>query len=257
MNKTTRTPVIVNEAVILSRAAHSHDQAVRKPAAKHHSQAARKLAAKYQGQGACKPAAKQHGQAVMLRPAPEDTMASYIARRRRRMTILVCEHKQTFCAVRSLMHDEGQRTFFGIRIDGVVYGQQGAFTHAGVLPAFERHACMHSRRGLARLARKPKVRYLYWGDVDSLSVDQIMKMYRANPGSLISPFMPAYRCMLDRALGRKLKKTNNEPASAFSIRIAKHLDPRRRSTYENVLANGLCIPQLVIDKQILRARKAG
>ena len=195
--------------------------------------------------------------AVMLRPSPEDTMASYIARRRRHMTILVCQHKRTFCEVRSLMHDEGQRTFFGQRIDGVVYGQNGAFAHAGVLPAFERHACTRGRTLLMRLLRRPKVRYLYWGDVDSSSVDQIMKVYRANPGTLIRPFMPAYRCMLDRALGRKLRQSDGQPASPFSVRLAKRLDPRRRNTFESVLASDLSIPQHLVDKQILRARKAG
>ena len=247
MSKTKRTPAIVSETAILQGAIAARPAAKRQPA---------------KPQPAKSQPAKRQVEAVILRPTPEDTMACYIARRRRKMTILVCEHKQTFCAVRSLMHDEGQRTFFGQRIDGVVYGQQGAFLHAGVLPAFESHACRR-RRGLARFthslrfARKPKVRYLYWGDVDSASIDQIMALYRANPGTLISPFMPAYRCMIDRAAGRKLKKSNGAEASPFCLRIAKHLDPRRRMAYEAVLAGGLRIPQQLVDKQVLRARKAG
>ena len=278
MSKIKRTPTTITEDILMKGAIVQGPTRKEKNRKNRKAHAARQGRASNRGAGtrggddttrratsACTskgPNSKQPGDAIVLRPAPEDTMASYIARRRRHMTILVCEHKQTFCTVRSLMHDEGQTTFFGQRIDGVVYGQQGAFAHAGVLPAFESHACRR-RRGLARLfrslrfARKPKVRYLYWGDVDSESIQQIMTLYRANPGTPISPFMPAYRCMIDRATGRKLRKTDGAPAGPFCLRIAKHLDPRRRLAYENVLTNGLSIPQQLVDKQVLRAHKAG
>ena len=192
-------------------------------------------------------------EAVFLRPSPEDTMATYIARRRRHMTILVCQHKQTFCIVRGLMHNEGQRTFFGQRIDGVVYVQQEAFAHPGVLSAFEAHSC--TRRGLGRLLGKSKVSYLYWGDVDNDSVQQIMNLYRANPGRNIRPFIPAYRCMLDRARNRKLKPAIASATGTFRIRLAKRLDDCQRATYERVMSQNLTIPQQLVDKQVLRANK--
>ena len=207
-----------------------------------------------------------HGTAALAMPgatlpgAPDRPLAAsrsilcYASHVRRRMTILLCETYSTYADVRSLMKDRGQRRFFGVRIDGVAFGNSGALYQPGSLLELERS--LGDANGLCYTALggafRPQVNYLYWGSISRAAVMALLDLYRANPGWPVKPFAPAYRAMLDAAYSRRLPAAPPAPESSFFMRLEPFLTPMQLSTYRSCLADQLRIPQGIITKRALR-----
>lgn len=178
----------------------------------------------------------------------------YAPRVKHRMTVLLCESLSAYANVRKLMKDCGQRRFFGVHVDGVAYGNNGAFSQPGSLLELERSLgnadgiCYTSLGG----AFRPQVRYLYWGSISRPDVMALLSLYRANPGWNVKPFVPAYRYMLDTAYGRRLPAAPVTDQSSFFLRLEPHFTPMQRSTYREVLADQLRIPQDIVTERVLR-----
>ncbi|MBQ9067531.1 MAG: hypothetical protein IJ131_00495 [Eggerthellaceae bacterium] len=187
-------------------------------------------------------------------PANPVRILSHVARLRSHMNILLCESLTTFAHVRRLMKNNGQRRFFGTRIDAVAFGANAAFAQPWGLMELERSlgdadgVCYTALGG----AYRPRVTYLYWGDICRSSVMEILDVYRANSGRTIRPFAPAYRYMLDLAFGRNLPATPEAPANSFLLRLERYFTPMQRSTYRMVLANQQRIPQGIVTERRLR-----
>lgn len=181
-------------------------------------------------------------------------MLCYAPRIKHRMTILICESLAAFANVRKLMKDRNQRKFFGVRIDGVAYGNTEILLSPGSLLELERS--MGDQDGLCHTplggAFRPQVNYLYWGSISRPAVMALLKLYRANPGWPIKPFVPAYRYMLNTAYGRRLPAAPASPESSFFLRLEPHFTPMQQSTYRQVLADQLRIPQGIVTERILR-----
>ena len=178
----------------------------------------------------------------------------YAPRKKRRMTVLICETLSTFASVRNLMKVHGQRQFFGVRIDAVAYGANDVLSTSGSLLEIERSlgdkdgVCYTSLGG----AFRPKTTYLYWGSISRPAVMALLSLYRANPGWPVKPFVPAYRYMLDTAYGRRLPAAPVTPESSFFLRLEPHFTPMQQSTYRQVLADQLRIPQGIVTERVLR-----
>lgn len=182
--------------------------------------------------------------------------SSYVVAKRRKMSILVCEDASTFARVRTLMHEEHQHRFFGQRFDGVVYMRRDQLAEPGALREVERYLCTKRKLGLQRKARR-SITFLVWGDVSRPGIDRLLRLYQHADGLDVHAFLPAYRCMLDRAYGRTLPHETPHPANSFGLRLAAKLGECQKQTLRTVVEEQLVIPQSLVSTRILRKRARG
>lgn len=145
---------------------------------------------------------------VRHRPMPKPDLVYHAPRRRKHMRVLVTENLDPYLDVHDLMYEDGRTQILGERVHAVVLG--------GGTPVLE-----HNRLSLLLdTLGADTVEVLYWGDVDRAGVDLMMKL-RAELGDKykFSPFSPAYRLMVDRAMERFPDPTDNESTGQANIDV--------------------------------------
>jgi predicted transcriptional regulator len=175
---------------------------------------------------------------------PEYCFHDYIPVRKNPMTLLICENKDIWFNIRRCMFEEGFKSLFGISIDGVVYGNGNKVSQKqGALAEY------------VRFMGNPKVRFLYWGDIDREGFDIYRRTKEVNPNLEIFLFVSGYEKMIERARNIELEdspsskkegKLFNDLFSAFSYEDAIFLK-------ETLAANKL-IPQEIISYKFLSER---
>lgn len=59
---------------------------------------------------------------------PEQCFSDYIPRRMENMTLLICENKDIWFNIRRIMSEDNRFDFFGVGLDGVIFGQGNDIT---------------------------------------------------------------------------------------------------------------------------------
>lgn len=119
---------------------------------------------------------------------PEYCFHDYIPIRKSQMTLLICENKDIWFNIRRCMFEDKFKSLFGIAIDGVVYGNGNKVSQKqGALVEY------------VKFMGNPKVKFLYWGDIDKEGFDIFRRTKEANSDLDISLFLPGYKKMIERA----------------------------------------------------------
>ena len=130
---------------------------------------------------------------------PEYCFHDYIPERKDQMTLLICENKDIWFNIRRCMFEDHYKSLFGVAIDGVVYGNGNKVSQKqGALAEY------------VRFMGNPKVRFLYWGDIDREGFDIYRRTREVNSSLDICLFVPGYRKMIERAQTIEIE---NSPSS--------------------------------------------
>lgn len=126
---------------------------------------------------------------LKLYDTPEYCFHDYIPQKKDEMTLLICENKDIWFNIRRLMFEDGADSLFKVKLDGVVLGNGNEVTQKkGALTEY------------VRFMGSPKVRFLYWGDIDIEGFDIYKRVKEVNSSLDITLFVPGYRKMIERAL---------------------------------------------------------
>ena len=129
---------------------------------------------------------------------PEYCFHDYIPTRKEQMTLLICENKDIWFNIRRRMFEDNCTDFFGIHIDGVVYGNGNKVSQKqGALVEY------------VKFMGNPKVTFLYWGDIDREGFDIFRRTKEVNSTLDISLFIPGYRKMIEKTRGTKLEDSQS------------------------------------------------
>lgn len=119
---------------------------------------------------------------------PEYCFLDYIPVRKENMCLLICENKDIWFNIRRCMFEDGWNTLFGTPIDGVVYGNGNKVSDkTGALAEY------------IKFMGSPKVKFLYWGDIDREGFDIFRRVCQVNDSVEISLYMPGYKKMIEIA----------------------------------------------------------
>lgn len=130
---------------------------------------------------------------------PDYCFHDFIKERKDEMTLLICENKDIWFAIRRLMFEENISDILGTRLDGVVFGNGNKVA--------EKHGALTE---YVRFMGNPKVHFLYWGDIDREGFDIYRRCLAANPDISIELFFNGYKLMLDLAEGKNLEDSPSE-----------------------------------------------
>lgn len=180
------------------------------------------------------------------RPMPKADMLYHVPRRRKSMKILVTENLDPWLDVRDLMYEDGRSLILGERIHGVVLG--------GGNPVIENNRIS----GLLEALGADTVEVLYWGDIDRAGLSLLQRLQVLLDGQhKVTPFMPAYRLMLERAMERYPNPDQNERTTQENVEVADYselLEPlteEQAAYFSSIIDNCGLIPQEILTKQDL------
>ena len=180
------------------------------------------------------------------RPMPKADMLYHVPRRRKSMKILVTENLDPWLDVRDLMYEDGRSLILGERIHGVVLG--------GGNPVIENNRIS----GLLEALGADTVEVLYWGDIDRAGLSLLQRLQVLLDGQYkATPFMPAYRLMLERAMERYPNPDQNERTTQENVEVADYselLEPlteEQAAYFSSIIDNCGLIPQEILTKQDL------
>lgn len=180
------------------------------------------------------------------RPMPKADMLYHVPRRRKSMKILVTENLDPWLDVRDLMYEDGRSLILGERIHGVVLG--------GGNPVIENNRIS----GLLEALGADTVEVLYWGDIDRAGLSLLQRLQVLLDGQYkVTPFMPAYRLMLERAMERYPNPDQNERTTQENVEVADYselLEPlteEQAAYFSSIIDNCGLIPQEILTKQDL------
>lgn len=180
------------------------------------------------------------------RPMPKADMLYHVPRRRKSMKILVTENLDPWLDVRDLMYEDGRSLILGERIHGVVLG--------GGNPVIENNRIS----GLLEALGADAVEVLYWGDIDRAGLSLLQRLQVLLDGQYkVTPFMPAYRLMLERAMERYPNPDQNERTTQENVEVADYselLEPlteEQAAYFSSIIDNCGLIPQEILTKQDL------
>ena len=173
---------------------------------------------------------------------PEYCFHDYIPKRKEQMTLLICENKDIWFNIRRCLFEDHWKSLFGVPIDGVVYGNGNKVSQKqGALAEY------------VKFMGDPKVRFLYWGDIDREGFDIIKRTKEVNPTLEISLFLPGYRKMIERAkMLDKLQKSPSSKKEGMQFdELIRVFSEEEQGYLKSVFANNRLIPQEIISYTLL------
>lgn len=177
------------------------------------------------------------------RPMPKADMLYHVPRRRKSMKILVTENLDPWLDVRDLMYEDGRSLILGERIHGVVLG--------GGNPVVENNRLS----GLLEALGADTIEVLYWGDIDRAGVSLLQRLQVLLDGKYkVTPFMPAYRLMLERAMERYPDPDQNERTTQENVEVANYdqmledLSDEEAAYFSAVIEKCGLVPQEILTK---------
>ena len=115
---------------------------------------------------------------------PEYCFHDYIPERKSSLVLLICENKDIWFNIRRCMFEKNYRSLFGVKIDGVVYGNGNKVSQKkGALIEY------------VKFMGNPSVKFLYWGDIDREGFDIYRRTREVNASLEIELFVTGYRKM--------------------------------------------------------------
>ena len=180
------------------------------------------------------------------RLVPKADMLYHVPRRRKSMKILVTENLDPWLDVRDLMYEDGRSLILGERVHGVVLG--------GGNPVIENNRLS----GLLETLGAETIEVLYWGDIDRAGLNLLQRLQAMLEGRYkVTPFMPAYRLMLERAMERYPDPDQNERTTQESVEVQdfssmlKGLSDEQAAYFSSIIQKCGLIPQEILTKQDL------
>ena len=180
------------------------------------------------------------------RLVPKADMLYHVPRRRKSMKILVTENLDPWLDVRDLMYEDGRSLILGERVHGVVLG--------GGNPVIENNRLS----GLLETLGAETIEVLYWGDIDRAGLNLLQRLQAMLEGRYkVTPFMPAYRLMLERAMERYPDPDQNERTTQDNVEVQdfssmlEGLSDEQAAYFSAVIQKCGLIPQEILTKQDL------
>lgn len=180
------------------------------------------------------------------RPVPKADMLYHVPRRRKSMKILVTENLDPWLDVRDLMYEDGRSLILGERVHGVVLG--------GGNPVIENNRLS----GLLETLGAETIEVLYWGDIDRAGLNLLQRLQAMLEGRYkVTPFMPAYRLMLERAMERYPDPDQNERTTQENVEVQdfssmlEGLSDEQAAYFSSIIQKCGLIPQEILTKQDL------
>lgn len=180
------------------------------------------------------------------RLVPKADMLYHVPRRRKSMKILVTENLDPWLDVRDLMYEDGRSLILGERVHGVVLG--------GGNPVIENNRLS----GLLETLGAETIEVLYWGDIDRAGLNLLQRLQAMLEGRYkVTPFMPAYRLMLERAMERYPDPGQNERTTQENVEVQdfssmlEGLSGEQAAYFSSIIQKCGLIPQEILTKQDL------
>lgn len=180
------------------------------------------------------------------RLVPKADMLYHVPRRRKSMKILVTENLDPWLDVRDLMYEDGRSLILGERVHGVVLG--------GGNPVIENNRLS----GLLETLGAETIEVLYWGDIDRAGLSLLQRLQAMLEGRYkVTPFMPAYRLMLERAMERYPDPDQNERTTQENVEVQdfssmlEGLSDEQAAYFSSIIQKCGLIPQEILTKQDL------
>lgn len=180
------------------------------------------------------------------RLVPKADMLYHVPRRRKSMKILVTENLDPWLDVRDLMYEDGRSLILGERVHGVVLG--------GGNPVIENDRLS----GLLETLGAETIEVLYWGDIDRAGLNLLQRLQAMLEGRYkVTPFMPAYRLMLERAMERYPDPDQNERTTQENVEVQdfssmlEGLSDEQAAYFSSIIQKCGLIPQEILTKQDL------
>ena len=180
------------------------------------------------------------------RLVPKADMLYHVPRRRKSMKILVTENLDPWLDVRDLMYEDGRSLILGERVHGVVLG--------GGNPVIENNRLS----GLLETLGAETIEVLYWGDIDRAGLNLLQRLQTMLEGRYkVTPFMPAYRLMLERAMERYPDPDQNERTTQDNVEVQdfssmlEGLSGEQAAYFSSIIQKCGLIPQEILTKQDL------
>ena len=180
------------------------------------------------------------------RLVPKADMLYHVPRRRKSMKILVTENLDPWLDVRDLMYEDGRSLILGERVHGVVLG--------GGNPVIENNRLS----GLLETLGAETIEVLYWGDIDRAGLNLLQRLQAMLEGLYkVTPFMPAYRLMLERAMERYPDPDQNERTTQDNVEVQdfssmlEGLSDEQAAYFSSIIQKCGLIPQEILTKQDL------
>lgn len=180
------------------------------------------------------------------RLVPKADMLYHVPRRRKSMKILVTENLDPWLDVRDLMYEDGRSLILGERVHGVVLG--------GGNPVIENNRLS----GLLETLGAETIEVLYWGDIDRAGLNLLQRLQAMLEGRYkVTPFMPAYRLMLERAMERYPDPDQNERTTQDNVEVQdfssmlEGLSNEQAAYFSSIIQKCGLIPQEILTKQDL------
>lgn len=180
------------------------------------------------------------------RLVPKADMLYHVPRRRKSMKILVTENLDPWLDVRDLMYEDGHSLILGERVHGVVLG--------GGNPVIENNRLS----GLLETLGAETIEVLYWGDIDRAGLNLLQRLQAMLEGRYkVTPFMPAYRLMLERAMERYPDPDQNERTTQDNVEVQdfssmlEGLSDEQAAYFSSIIQKCGLIPQEILTKQDL------
>ncbi len=172
---------------------------------------------------------------------PEYCFPDYYCRRRKEMTVLICENKDIWFDIRKIMFEDSGCKLWGRVLDGILYGGGNNVTKYKALTEY------------THFMGDVHIRYLYWGDIDREGLNIYLRVIKSNPDISIRLFTEGYIRMMDMA------KNNNVPDSDdkrelmmdYSEIYALFAEEYQKQLEQYILKNAR-VPQEIINYGILR-----
>lgn len=180
------------------------------------------------------------------RLVPKADMLYHVPRRRKSMKILVTENLDPWLDVRDLMYEDGRSLILGERVHGVVLG--------GGNPVIENNRLS----GLLETLGAETIEVLYWGDIDRAGLNLLQRLQAMLEGRYkVTPFMPAYHLMLERAMERYPDPDQNERTTQENVEVQdfssmlEGLSDEQAAYFSSIIQKCGLIPQEILTKQDL------
>lgn len=180
------------------------------------------------------------------RLVPKADMLYHVPRRRKSMKILVTENLDPWLDVRDLMYEDGRSLILGERVHGVVLG--------GGNPVIENNRLS----GLLETLGAETIEVLYWGDIDRAGLNLLQRLQAMLEGRYkVTPFMPAYRLMLERAMERYPDPDQNERTTQDNVEVQdfssmlEGLSDEQAAYFSSIIQKCGLIPQEILTKRDL------
>ena len=175
---------------------------------------------------------------------PEYCFHDYIPERKDSLTLLICENKDIWFNIRRCMFENNYRSLFGVKIDGVVYGNGNKVSQKkGALVEY------------IKFMGNPSVKFLYWGDIDREGFDIYRRTRKVNASLDIELFVQGYRKMIERARNIEIEDSNSSKKDGMSFEdLIVDFSPEERVFLADIFEQNKLIPQEIISYTFLSER---